>query len=50
VSRTCYADGAGLLDPCEKDMIDAAESLTNQQREDITSVAQVTAIDRSYEF
>ena len=33
--------GPGLYDPCEKDSIDAASSLTNQEREDITASAQV---------
>ena len=33
--------GAGLLDPCERDPTDAAEALTNQEREDITASAQV---------
>ncbi|XP_078313931.1 zinc finger RNA-binding protein-like isoform X3 [Crassostrea virginica] len=32
--------GPGLYDPCEKDSIDAASSLTNQEREDITASAQ----------
>ncbi|PRD28500.1 UNVERIFIED_CONTAM: zfr [Trichonephila clavipes] len=31
---------SGLLDPCEKDPTDAAGSLTNQEREDITASAQ----------
>ena len=48
--KSFYADGAGLLDPCEKGTIDAAESLTNQQREDITSVAQVTVIGWEHRF
>ncbi|XP_068230966.1 zinc finger RNA-binding protein isoform X4 [Palaemon carinicauda] len=30
----------GLLDPCEKDPVDAASSLTAQEREDITASAQ----------
>ncbi len=34
-------DGPGLLDPCEKDPIDATAYLTAQQREDITASAQV---------
>jgi len=33
--------GPGLLDPCEKDPIDALACLTQQQREDITNSAQV---------
>lgn len=32
--------GPGLLDPCEKDPIDAASGLSNQEREDITASAQ----------
>ncbi|XP_023932423.1 zinc finger RNA-binding protein [Lingula anatina] len=32
--------GPGLLDPCEKEPTDAAGSLTNQEREDITASAQ----------
>ncbi|KAK3098799.1 hypothetical protein FSP39_023235 [Pinctada imbricata] len=32
--------GPGLYDPCEKDPTDAASSLTNQEREDITASAQ----------
>lgn len=31
---------SGLLDPCEKEPTDAAGSLTNQEREDITASAQ----------
>jgi len=34
--------GPGLLDPCEKESTDAAGSLSQQQREDITASAQVT--------
>ena len=33
--------GPGLLDPCEKDPVDAASGLSNQEREDITASAQV---------
>lgn len=33
--------GPGLLDPCEKDPVDAAAYLTPQQREEITASAQV---------
>ena len=33
--------GAGLVDPCEKESVDTADNLTLQQREDITSTAQV---------
>ncbi|KAL4228150.1 hypothetical protein ACF0H5_013583 [Mactra antiquata] len=32
--------GPGLLDPCEKDPVDAAFGLSNQEREDITASAQ----------
>jgi len=32
--------GPGLYDPCEKEPTDAASSLTNQEREDITASAQ----------
>lgn len=32
--------GPGLYDPCEKDAYDAAQSLANQQREEITASAQ----------
>ena len=41
VLLTCYAGGPGLLDPCEKGTVDAGAELSNQQREDITAVAQV---------
>uniref|UniRef100_A0A8C7XQX7 DZF domain-containing protein n=1 Tax=Oryzias sinensis TaxID=183150 RepID=A0A8C7XQX7_9TELE len=34
-------DGPGLKDPCEKEEVDAAAALTPQQREDITSSAQL---------
>jgi len=34
------ADSPGFLDPCEKEPMDAAAELTNQEREDITSSAQ----------
>lgn len=33
--------GTGLLDPCEKEACDVLSGLTLQQREDITSSAQV---------
>ncbi|GAA6220304.1 interleukin enhancer-binding factor 3-like [Lates japonicus] len=33
-------DGPGIKDPCEKEAVDATESLTPQQREDITQSAQ----------
>jgi len=32
--------GPGLLDPCEKESVDAVQRLTNQSREDITCYAQ----------
>lgn len=32
----------GLLDPCEKDPFDTLATMTDQQREDITSSAQVS--------
>lgn len=35
------ATGIHLVDPCEKDPVDALAPLTLQQREDITSSAQV---------
>lgn len=34
-------NGPGLMDPCEKDPIDASAGLTLQQREDLTASAQV---------
>lgn len=34
--------GPGVLDPCEKESVDALELLSNQEREDITASAQVT--------
>ena len=37
----------GLLDPCEKDPVDAAAYLTDQQREDITFWAQVRTCEPS---
>lgn len=33
--------GPGLLDPCEKEPVDASACLTPQQREDLTASAQV---------
>jgi len=32
--------GPGLYDPCEKEAYDVTATLTNQQREDITALAQ----------
>ncbi len=34
-------DGCGLYDPCEKDPTDVSDILKNQQREELTSSAQV---------
>ena len=36
-----FSGGPGLYDPCEKDPVDAAAGLSNQEREDITASAQV---------
>ena len=36
--------GSGLIDPCEKEPTDALANLTRQEREDITSSAQVIYI------
>lgn len=36
--------GPGLCDPCEKDPVDAAGSLTAQERANITLSAQVSTI------
>ena len=36
-----FAGGPGLYDPCEKEAYDVTATLTNQQREDITALAQV---------
>ena len=33
-------DSPGFLDPCEKEPMDAAQQLSSQQREDVTSSAQ----------
>jgi len=38
------AGGVGILDPCEKDIVDAADNLMPQQREDLTLAAQVTCL------
>lgn len=35
--------GPGLVDPCEKNLVDTLTSMGEQQREDITSSAQVRA-------
>jgi hypothetical protein len=47
IVKCCFPDGPGLLDPCEKDPTDAMNDLTAQQREDITSSAQVLFVDLS---
>lgn len=36
-------DAPGLIDPCEKDPVDALSYLTGQQRDDITLAAQVSS-------
>lgn len=36
-------DGPGLQDPCEKESMDALGSMSLQEREDVTSSAQVGA-------
>ncbi|VDP10502.1 unnamed protein product [Soboliphyme baturini] len=35
-----FSDGPGLLDPCEKEPVDALAQMTTQQREDVTFSAQ----------
>lgn len=40
----------GLLDPCEKDPFDTLATMTDQQREDITSSAQVQMCSSSQSF
>uniref|UniRef100_A0A7M4F512 Zinc finger RNA binding protein 2 n=1 Tax=Crocodylus porosus TaxID=8502 RepID=A0A7M4F512_CROPO len=37
---TLLMDGPGLQDPCEKDKMDALETMTSQEREDVTASAQ----------
>ncbi|EHB06596.1 Zinc finger RNA-binding protein 2 [Heterocephalus glaber] len=37
---TLLADGPGIQDPCEKDRMDALDSMTEQEREDVTASAQ----------
>ncbi|XP_018909583.2 zinc finger RNA-binding protein isoform X4 [Bemisia tabaci] len=39
-SGVILQNGPGILDPCEKEPVDAAANLTPQQREDITASAQ----------
>jgi zinc finger RNA-binding protein len=36
--------GPGLLDPCEKDVVDALGSLPEQAKQDITNYAQVRRV------
>lgn len=40
-SGVLLQNGPGLLDPCEKESVDALRGLANQCREDFTSYAQV---------
>lgn len=40
LSSGLLIQGPGLMDPCEKEPIDALNGLTKQQREDITVTAQ----------
>lgn len=40
--------GPGITDPCEKEPTDASSALTNQDREDITSSAQVNLFFKSF--
>lgn len=42
--------GPGLLDPCEKEPVDAAGLLNAQQREDITASAQVGSFTSTCEL
>lgn len=37
--------GPGLMDPCEKEPVDALGNISNQQREDITASAQVLILN-----
>uniref|UniRef100_A0A8C8RR15 Zinc finger RNA-binding protein n=1 Tax=Pelusios castaneus TaxID=367368 RepID=A0A8C8RR15_9SAUR len=37
---TLLMDGPGLQDPCEKDEMDVLETMTSQEREDVTASAQ----------
>lgn len=37
--------GPGLVDPCEKNPLDTLTPMGEQQREDITSSAQVKALE-----
>uniref|UniRef100_A0A8C7RVJ6 Interleukin enhancer binding factor 3b n=1 Tax=Oncorhynchus mykiss TaxID=8022 RepID=A0A8C7RVJ6_ONCMY len=49
-SGILMADGAGICDPCEKELTDAIGHLDLQQREDLTQSAQVSHIytNRAY--
>lgn len=40
LSSGILVQGPGLMDPCEKEPVDALNGLTKQQREDITVTAQ----------
>lgn len=40
LSSGLLIQGPGLMDPCEKEPVDALNGLTKQQREDITVTAQ----------
>lgn len=40
LSSGILVQGPGLMDPCEKEPVDALRGLTRQQREDITVTAQ----------
>lgn len=37
-----FVGGPGLQDPCEKELTDATQEMTAQEREDITTAAQVS--------
>jgi len=45
-SGVLMPDGPGLHDPCEKEPTDVSAVLTEQQREELTSSAQVSAFQR----
>ena len=40
LASTFILNGPGLMDPCEKEPVDALEGLSKQQREDITMQSQ----------
>lgn len=44
---SCYSGGPGLVDPCEKKPVDTLTPMGEQQREDITSSAQVGALNHT---